>query len=379
MKLKEFLNEERYDVVAKEMYEVHDKIERIIRKHGESFDKRHGNWVRLHFDEDLWFTLDTWNSAVTLVKGSGEPTGAGFRGEKVHYFGMNFGGRTEADLTLGKMKWYLNVLEARFGKINESEEGIKYIVFGEGMYNLSSLPKRLIKEHNTRKEAIKWLYKMADELDQSPLYFDIHRIENGEIVNEAYGDGRPEISDYYDSYEFVSKEPYDKRREIWDELTDCIPKMPDYDIGYSDMVFSVAKGTDISKYIPEKFMKFINKRLDEVFDVNNDGLSYEAIVVFNRRLKKAEQEIAKAIGYYWGRMPYVSLEGAGDIEFRGDNSIMVIPVDLTKTASDDPGFHDIENKLGDWIEQGTPKRKDGTQKWAGLGKGIVKTVGVDYP
>lgn len=62
---------------------------------GESFQKKHGNWMRLNMHDDYWLIMDTWNKAISLVKGQCEYDNmyTGFKdAEKVQTLGIDFGG-----------------------------------------------------------------------------------------------------------------------------------------------------------------------------------------------------------------------------------------------------------------------------------------------
>ena len=78
--------------------QAHKRLASLLFEKGERFRKRHGNWIRLRLKGDYFLQMDSWNEAVRIKKGSGEPNhpntsdvGA-FKGKSLHYFGMDFGG-----------------------------------------------------------------------------------------------------------------------------------------------------------------------------------------------------------------------------------------------------------------------------------------------
>ena len=109
-----------------------------------------------------------------------------------------------------------------------------------------------------------------------------------------------------------------------------------------------------------------------IIEYDAKKLTYKVEVVFPYTLTDSKKELAEEIIKYWGRIPYVSVEGIYSIQWvnrwQGYNkkSIVYISVDFTKSASDDYLMREPLEKLGEWLFKGTPRRKDGTQKHKGL-------------
>lgn len=105
-------------------------------------------------------------------------------------------------------------------------------------------------------------------------------------------------------------------------------------------------------------------------------LSYQVEVRFPRLLKGNERLMAENIAKYWGNIPYVTTEGVYNVEWknkrRGElsNSVMILDIDFTKSASDDIGGRDVLELLAEYLENGTAVRVKapytGTKKWEGL-------------
>jgi hypothetical protein len=58
---------------------------RRIKKHGERFPKKHGEWYRIKA-QNKWILLDTWNSAIFLMKEC-SPSGKDANGGIVCFYG----------------------------------------------------------------------------------------------------------------------------------------------------------------------------------------------------------------------------------------------------------------------------------------------------
>lgn len=87
--------------------EAHAKLVSLIIKKGETFRKKHGNWIRIKLYDDLWLTLDTWNKAILLVKGkcTYDNMCSGFTDyEEREYIGINFG-RFESHVSAHRMRY----------------------------------------------------------------------------------------------------------------------------------------------------------------------------------------------------------------------------------------------------------------------------------
>jgi hypothetical protein len=87
-------------------------IRDLILKYGERFPKKHGEWIKLQFTNDLFFEMDSWDSAIWLTKGITEcDYWNGFNGEAQAYLGLDFGGlEIKYDADMLKF-WYKNLLE----------------------------------------------------------------------------------------------------------------------------------------------------------------------------------------------------------------------------------------------------------------------------
>jgi len=114
-----------------------------------------------------------------------------------------------------------------------------------------------------------------------------------------------------------------------------------------------------------------------LYDV--DFLSYQTEIWFPRALDHKEREAVEGIINYWSAIPYVSVEGNYGIIWGGAQNLSrcVIDIDFTKSASDDYIAREILEKLADWIENGTPVKRDHTQKH----KGVIKPtrIAADCP
>lgn len=108
-----------------------------------------------------------------------------------------------------------------------------------------------------------------------------------------------------------------------------------------------------------------------VYDAKNKNLSYAVDILFPKVLDADERIAVEGVARYWGNIPYVTYEGIyGTKWFEYSDlkqSKIRISVDFTKSASDDIGYREVLEKLADWVENGTPVRKDKTQKELGVG------------
>ena len=50
----------------------HKILLNYIHKHGNSFPKKHGNWIKLKLFKDYYLSLDSWNGYISFCKGKGE-------------------------------------------------------------------------------------------------------------------------------------------------------------------------------------------------------------------------------------------------------------------------------------------------------------------
>lgn len=77
----------------KTLEEKYNILVQLIKEYGTYYDKRHGNWVLLHYVDDYYFELDTWNSAISLIrKIKDEPnTMYGIESEHITSIGINWG------------------------------------------------------------------------------------------------------------------------------------------------------------------------------------------------------------------------------------------------------------------------------------------------
>lgn len=130
------------------------------------------------------------------------------------------------------------------------------------------------------------------------------------------------------------------------------------------------------KYV-DSFFKQSDYETSIIYD--DPDLNYQTQIIFPRTLSLTEKEDIENIINYWSNIPYVSVEGYYGIEWMKvrDNSAVLILIDFTKSASDDYMMREILEKLAEWVWQGTPKRKDGSQKYEGVVKPLV--VRADCP
>ena len=73
----------------------HERLTSLLFKHGERFQKKHGNWIRLSFDSSSHFIMDSWNKNIKVVYGecNYDNQHTGFDNYKtVASLGVNFGG-----------------------------------------------------------------------------------------------------------------------------------------------------------------------------------------------------------------------------------------------------------------------------------------------
>ena len=99
---------------------------------------------------------------------------------------------------------------------------------------------------------------------------------------------------------------------------------------------------------------------------DSDLLAYATEVVFPGSLTNAETKDVENIINYWSSIPYVSVEGNYGIQWDKNLKKCMISIDFTKSASDDYVARGILEKLADWLENGTPVKKDGTRKYVGV-------------
>lgn len=127
----------------------------------------------------------------------------------------------------------------------------------------------------------------------------------------------------------------------------------------------------------------ITKRLIDSFPETKDfntkvwydaiDLSYEVQIIFPKLLDSVQKERVENIITYWSHIPYVTTEGHYGIEWDmpRENSVALISIDFTKSASDDYGAREILEKLADWVENGTPVKADRTQKYEGVMRPMI--------
>ena len=100
-------------------------------------------------------------------------------------------------------------------------------------------------------------------------------------------------------------------------------------------------------------------------DYDAEDLGYRTEIIFPKLLDIVQKEEVENIIEYWSNIPYVTTEGNYGTEWFvvRDNTVVLINIDFTKSASDDYMAREILEKLADWVTFGTPKRKDKTQKY----------------
>ena len=117
--------------------------------------------------------------------------------------------------------------------------------------------------------------------------------------------------------------------------------------------------------------------MEITYDAEDNDLGYAVDIMFPKILDADERIAVEGVARYWGNIPYVTYEGIYGTEWFEypdlKQSKIRIQVDFTKSASDDIGFREVLEKLADWVENGTPARKDKTQKELGVG---IKPIAV---
>ena len=147
---------------------------------------------------------------------------------------------------------------------------------------------------------------------------------------------------------------------------------------YIKWLEKAVEGTnDTAVLIPVKENVGIPKRptdanYETAIEYDDPQLSYRTEIWFPRHLTISEMEMVESIINYWSAIPYVSYEGNYGIEWHRTNGMnnALISIDFTKSSSDDYMAREILEKLALWIENGTPVKKNGTQKH----KGVIKPV-----
>ena len=99
-----------------EEYKLFKELKSYILKNGERYNKKHGNWIKLQYTNNLFFQLDTWNSSIKLKEGNGEyEYWTGFNGKNHVSLGSDFGGficRVEKEL----LNFYLMAVKIQMAK-----------------------------------------------------------------------------------------------------------------------------------------------------------------------------------------------------------------------------------------------------------------------
>lgn len=73
--------------------EEYKQLVRLVLDSGERFRKKHGEWLLYRISDQLFLMMDSWNGHLLLCEGSGEyDYWTGFKGRKLHSFGLDFGG-----------------------------------------------------------------------------------------------------------------------------------------------------------------------------------------------------------------------------------------------------------------------------------------------
>ena len=99
--------------------QLYKELNNLIRKYGQSYPKRHGNWIRLKYIGDYYFTMDSWSSAICIEKNpeyQDMRNGNGYfkSEEKIRYFGLDFGG-FECSLDEEMLNFYIQNLKCELG------------------------------------------------------------------------------------------------------------------------------------------------------------------------------------------------------------------------------------------------------------------------
>jgi len=90
--------------------EKFDLLYKIIFNFGQKYDKKHGNWIKIHYFKDAFFQMDSWSKAITLKQGNGEyEYWSGFEGKKINYIGLDYGGRS-LHISLDLLEFYIENL-----------------------------------------------------------------------------------------------------------------------------------------------------------------------------------------------------------------------------------------------------------------------------
>jgi hypothetical protein len=105
------------DYLGLRLENYHDILTHLIYKHGKKFEKKHGYWIKLDLEDNKFIEMDSHNQAITLKMGSGEPYDKwmGFPGEKLIYFGINFGGY-EGKADKNQYRETIKEIEGFYGK-----------------------------------------------------------------------------------------------------------------------------------------------------------------------------------------------------------------------------------------------------------------------
>jgi hypothetical protein len=90
----------------------------------------------------------------------------------------------------------------------------------------------------------------------------------------------------------------------------------------------------------------------------------QMLVRFPRALTAEEQEVACGIVCYWAKLPYVS--NGTTANHWVTPSQFWIDANIYRTRSTDWRERGIFENLNRFLREGTPVRKDGTQRWFGL-------------
>jgi hypothetical protein len=99
-----------------ELETLHKELVGIIHKEGVKHPKKHGNWIILRLNDDWFLEMDSWNKAIHLRQGSGEPRNkdakyyqdvCGFIGKSWIYYGLSFG-RFQSSATIEQFTAMIN-------------------------------------------------------------------------------------------------------------------------------------------------------------------------------------------------------------------------------------------------------------------------------
>ena len=102
-----------------EEYENYYELVNLIEKYGEKYSKRHGNWFKLHYINDYYFVMDSWNKRIKIMQYpkpayNSYNTVVLFEGRCMNYLGIDFG-RFELRVDFNILKFYIENIKLNLG------------------------------------------------------------------------------------------------------------------------------------------------------------------------------------------------------------------------------------------------------------------------